>query len=60
MSAVVFLMLALVISCVGSAVIYLRNRTPTSVESSVDGFREEMQALAPRPDDHSRRRARKP
>jgi len=47
-NAVAFLMIAVVISVVGSAVLYLRSRTPTSLESGIDTFRREMQALAPR------------
>lgn len=47
MSALVFLFLALLISAVGSLVLVLRNRRPTSVWSGVDEFRREMQALAP-------------
>ena len=48
MNAVAFLMIAVVISVVGSSVLYLRSRTPTSLESGIDTFRREMQALAPR------------
>jgi len=39
---------AVVISAVGLTVLYLRNRPPTSLDSSIDNFRREMQALAPR------------
>jgi hypothetical protein len=48
MGPVAFLMIAVVISAVGSLVLYLRNRTPSSLESGVENFRREMQALAPR------------
>ena len=48
MNAVAFLMIAVVISVVGSAVLYLRSRTPSSLEAGIDNFRREMQALAPR------------
>ena len=48
MGALAFLLIALVISVVGSTVLYLRNRTPSSLESGIDNFRREMQALAPR------------
>jgi hypothetical protein len=41
-------MIAVVISVVGSTVLYLRNRSPSSLESGIDNFRREMQALAPR------------
>jgi hypothetical protein len=46
--AVTFLLIAVVISVVGSTVLYLRNRAPSSLESGIDNFRREMQALAPR------------
>ena len=48
MGAVAFLMIAVVISVVGGLVLYLRNRTPTGLDSGIDNFRREMQALAPR------------
>jgi len=41
-------MIAVVISVVGGLVLYLRNRTPSSLESGIDNFRREMEALAPR------------
>ena len=48
MGAVAFLMIAVVISVVGGLVLYLRNRTPSGLDSGIDNFRREMQALAPR------------
>ena len=51
MDAVAFLMIAVVISVVGSLVLYLRSRTPSSLDSGIDNFRREMQALAPRDDE---------
>jgi hypothetical protein len=45
---IAFLLLAVVISVVGSLVLYMRSRTPTSLDSGIDNFRREMQALAPR------------
>ena len=48
MGPVFFLMIAVVISVVGGLVLYLRNRTPSSLESGIDNFRREMEALAPR------------
>jgi hypothetical protein len=47
-AAVAFLLIAVVISAVGLTVLYLRNRPPTSADDSIDNFRREMQALAPR------------
>jgi hypothetical protein len=46
--SVAFLLVAVVISAVGLTVLYLRNRPPTSADASIDNFRREMQALAPR------------
>jgi hypothetical protein len=63
MSAVFFLLLAVVISSVGCTAVYLRHRTPRSVESGIDSFRREMDALASSTDDeppaHSRRRGKR-
>jgi hypothetical protein len=50
-SALFFLLLALVISGVGTLVVYLRHRTPGSLESGIDSFRREMDALASSADD---------
>jgi len=52
MSAVWFLLFAVLVSAVGSAVLVLRQRKPTGLHSSIDSFRREMDALAP-PDGHS-------
>lgn len=48
MSAVVFLLLALAIIVVGSVAVYLRQRTPSSLDAGIEGFRREMNALAVR------------
>jgi hypothetical protein len=48
MTAVAFLLIAVVISAVGLTLLYVRNRPPTSFDASIDNFRREMQALAPR------------
>jgi hypothetical protein len=55
-SAVFFLFLVVVISVIGCTGLYLRQRTPRSVESGIDTFRREMAALASRSDDPPRRR----
>ncbi|HYZ99541.1 MAG TPA: hypothetical protein VE575_12365 [Acidimicrobiales bacterium] len=61
MGAVAFLLIAVVISAVGLSVLYIRNRPPTSFDASIDSFRRQMDALAPRDadDDVRRRRWRK-
>lgn len=56
MGAVVFLSIAVAVSVIGSTVLYLRNRPRSSPESSIDSFRREMQALAPREVTEPRRR----
>ncbi|HLT70041.1 MAG TPA: hypothetical protein VKZ72_07735 [Acidimicrobiales bacterium] len=48
MNPVVFLAIAAVISIVGALVLWARNRSPSSLEASIETFRREMQALAPR------------
>ena len=55
MSALIFLLVAVVISVVGSAVLMLRHRKPHTSRSSIDEFRREMQALAPPFGDRQRR-----
>ena len=47
MSGLIFLIVALLLSVVGSVALWLRHREPTSVERSVDDFTREMHALAP-------------
>lgn len=53
MSGLAFLLIALAISLVGSVVLWLRTRRPHSLDSGIESFRREMQALSP---DGSRRR----
>ena len=47
MSAVGFLVAAVVLSVLGCAVLLLRHRRPTSLEHGVDAFATQMRALAP-------------
>ena len=47
MNALLFLLFAILLSAIGSAVLVLRHRKPTRVKSTVDAFRAEMEALAP-------------
>lgn len=47
MTGVAFLLLALVISLVGSLLLWLRYRKPVSLESGIEDFSREMRALAP-------------
>ena len=54
MGAVAFLLVAVVLSGIGSALLLLRQRKPTGVHNSIDSFRREMDALAP-PNERPRR-----
>jgi hypothetical protein len=47
MSALVFLALALVVSLVGSAVLWYQHRQPNTYDSGIKEFRREMDALRP-------------
>jgi hypothetical protein len=46
-TALSFLLAPVVIVAVGSVVIWWRGRQPSSVESGIESFRREMQALSP-------------
>jgi hypothetical protein len=61
-SAVAFLVAAVVLSVVGCAILLLRHRRPTSLEHGVDAFATRMRALAPerRPVDRGGRPDRSP
>ncbi len=47
MSNLLFLGFAVVFTAVGCTVIWLRQRKPTGVDTGIDAFRRELQALAP-------------
>jgi hypothetical protein len=46
-SALFFLLLAVVVSVVGCSYVWLQHRTPKTVDSGIEAFRREMEALAP-------------
>jgi hypothetical protein len=52
-----FLLIVLLLSASGSMVLWLRHRQPTSLDSGIDEFQNEMRALAP---DHRWQRDRGP
>lgn len=52
MNNLAFLLIALVLSVLGVAVLWLRNREPSSPHSTIDEFHEKMRALAPEPESH--------
>ncbi len=47
MSPFAFLLIPVLIVAVGSVVLWWRGRQPSSVESGIESFRREMQALSP-------------
>jgi hypothetical protein len=47
MGAAAFLLVVVVLTALGTAILMVRNRKPTGVHNSIDSFRREMDALAP-------------
>jgi len=47
MSALVFLLIVVVVSAVGSLILWLQHRSPSTLESGIEAFQREMRALAP-------------
>jgi hypothetical protein len=62
MSAIVFLLIVVVVCAIGGVVLWLQHREPNTLESGLDSFRREMDALAPPADDAvpKVRRAKRP
>lgn len=55
MSAIGFLLIALVVSLVGGIYLWLQHRTPKTLDSGIKAFQREMDALAPPAEqEHSR------
>jgi hypothetical protein len=54
-SALVFLLLAVVVAVVGCVALWYQHRTPNTLDSGIEAFRREMDALAPQDDDRGRR-----
>ena len=53
MSALLYLGIAVLVSAIGIAVLWYRNRKPRSLESGIEEFQQGLRALAPT-DDKSR------
>ncbi len=49
MSGLAFLLIVVVVTVVGSLIVWVRHRKPTHFMSSVDDFQREMQALSRSP-----------
>ena len=47
MNGLVFLLIALGVSVLGSMALWVRHRDPTSMDHGIDEFQREMRALAP-------------
>lgn len=61
MTALAFLLIVLVVSVVGGTVLWLQHRSPSTLESGIEAFQREMEALRPpdepdggRPDERRR------
>lgn len=50
MSSIGFLLIVLVVSVIGCTILWWRHRSPSTLESGIDAWHREMEALAP-PDD---------
>ena len=62
MNAIGFLLIVVVVCAVGGIVLWFQHRQPNTLESGLDAFRREMNALAP-PEDRvepTLRRAKRP
>ena len=55
MSSLLYLLLALVLSVVGSLILVYRHRRPRSMEEGIDEFNRELRALAPERREEERR-----
>ena len=51
MQALLFLAIVVVVCAIGGAILYVQHRQPSTLESGMDAFRREMDALAPPADD---------
>jgi hypothetical protein len=51
MSALVFLLIVLVVSAIGTGILWLQHRSPNTLESGIEAFQREMEALAPPDED---------
>jgi hypothetical protein len=54
-SAIGFLLIVLVVSVVGCLILWFQHRSPSTLESGIEAFQREMEALAP-PDEQAPKR----
>ncbi len=60
MGNLIYLGLAVIFTAVGCTIIWLRQRKPTGVDTGIDAFRRELQALAPDGDSPGVKSTRRP
>ena len=62
MTAIAFLLIVVVVCGIGGLVLWVQHREPNTLESGLDAFKREMDALAPPADDPEPklRRAKRP
>ena len=53
-----FLLIAVIVSAIGTLVLWVRNRDTTTLDQGIDAFQREMKALSPDKQPDDRRRAR--
>ena len=53
-----FLLIAVVVSTIGTLVLWVRNRDTTTLDQGIDAFQREMRALSPDEQRDERRRPR--
>ncbi|MBX3284163.1 MAG: hypothetical protein KF703_02360 [Actinobacteria bacterium] len=57
MTVLAYLLVPVLVVAIAASITWARNRQPTSLQSGVDSFRREMDALSPDADPRNRRRA---
>ena len=57
MTVLVYLLVPVLVVAIAASIMWARNRQPTSLQSGVESFRREMEALSPDGDPRNRRRA---
>jgi hypothetical protein len=58
-NAIGFLLIVLVVSAVGCLILWIQHRSPSTLESGIEAFQREMDALAPPDEGPPERRERR-
>lgn len=56
MTVLAYLLVPVLVVAIAASITWARNRQPTSLQSGVESFRREMEALSPEGDPRNRRR----